>query len=223
VEEGGREKFVLTWSSEDLQAGWQRDNADNRAFYTDTDARFGVDVRAVNWGSRASQTRRFEILAEIAPLGTHSVLDVGCGQGDFYAWLQDAGHAGDYLGIDITPRMVQTASRRFPGVSFREADLMGGDVDSELKRDWVFASGIFYLRRHEPFQYMKSAVRKMFGLANKGLAFNSLSSWSDRKGDGEFYADPLQVLMFCRGLKARVALRHDYHPGDFTIYMLKEA
>lgn len=220
----GHEKFALTSpTTNDARMAWQDDTAATRAFFTATDKQFGIDVRAVNWGSRASQIRRFEVLAAIGSVGSDSVLDVGCGQGDFFEWLRKAGFGGEYAGIDITPRMIQTARGRFPDAMFREVDLLDGGAHRDLQRDWVFASGIFYLRRHEPLQYLKSMVREMFGLANKGLAFNSLSLWSSNKAEGEFFADPLQVLAFCHSMTPRVVLRHDYHPGDFTIYMFKEA
>jgi hypothetical protein len=53
------------------------------------------------------------------------------------------------------------------------------------------------------------------------LAFNSLSNWANDQEANEFYADPVQVLNFCRELTPWVVLRHDYHPRDFTVYMYK--
>jgi len=118
--------------------------------------------------------------------------------------------------------MVAAASQRFPGVEFRNVDLMDRSGQSGLAADWVFASGIFTFRRVRPQHYLETMVARMFSLARKGLAFNSLSAWASRRQDGEFMADPMQVLEFCRTLTPRVALRHDYHPGDFTIYMLAD-
>lgn len=44
------------------------------------------------------------------------VLDVGCGPGQVSAFL--AGHGVDVRGIDLSPRMVEHARRRFPAVRF---------------------------------------------------------------------------------------------------------
>jgi len=215
----GHEKFVLTRAPDDIRAEWDRDTAQNRAFYADRDAQFGIDVRAVDWGSRESQVRRFEVLAQIGPLGSDSVLDVGCGQGDFYEWLRGTGYRGEYTGIDITPAMVRTARRRFSDAAFLDIDLMSDPTTLDLRRDWIFASGIFTFRRAEAVRYMESMIATMFGLARKGLAVNSLSAWADRPAGGEFRADPLHFLGFCRALTPFVVLRHDYHPGDFTLYL----
>jgi RimJ/RimL family protein N-acetyltransferase/SAM-dependent methyltransferase len=216
----GHEKFLLGRNPNETAAGWQSDTEWNRAYYTASNQKFGIDVRASDWSSRASQAARFDVLAKIGDIRAGNILDVGCGQGDLYDWLRLTGHRGGYVGIDVTPAMIAAASKRFPGVQFRNVDLMGERDPSDLAADWVFASGIFTFRRAEPQRYLEAMVARMFSLARKGLAFNSLSAWADRRQDGEFMADPMQVLAFCRMLTPRVALRHDYHPGDFTIYML---
>ncbi len=64
-------------------------------------------------------------------------------------------------------------------------------------------------------------IEAMFNIARNAVAFNSLSAWAADKEDGEFYADPHEVLQFCRTVTPWVVLRHDYHSRDFTIYMYK--
>jgi hypothetical protein len=70
---------------------------------------------------------------------------------------------------------------------------------------------------------MQSMIERMFALATRAVAFNSLSTWSSDQQAGEFYADPLQTVQFCRELTPWVVLRHDYHPRDFTVYLYKTA
>jgi len=61
----------------------------------------------------------------------------------------------------------------------------------------------------------------MFSLATSAVAFNTLSTWAQDQEAGEFYADPLKVVEFCRTLTPWVVMRHDYHPRDFTVYLYK--
>jgi len=89
--------------------------------------------------------------------------------------------------------------------------------------DLVTANGIFYLLGDEAWPTMQEIVRRMYAVAEHAVAFNSLSSWAEDKEAGEFYADPAEVLQFCRTLTPWVVLRHDYHPRDFTVYMYKTA
>jgi hypothetical protein len=58
-------------------------------------------------------------------------------------------------------------------------------------------------------------------VCRKAVAFNSLSAWAPAREPGEFYADPVAILTLCRELTPRLALRHDYHPRDFSLFMYK--
>lgn len=202
------------------KAGLDEDAGRNIQFYTDLVERHGIDPRSLNWGSRASQERRFSVLSEIGLRSGESVLDVGCGLGDFHGWLRQSGIEVDYRGVDLTPKMIEVARSRFPEVSFDVADVLEADL---APADYVVASGIFYLRKHEPFEFMKTMLARLFALCRKGVAVNTLSAWADRQEAGEFFADPLRTVEFCRTLTPWVVLRHDYHPADFTVALFREA
>jgi SAM-dependent methyltransferase len=189
--------------------------------FSDSLRRHGQDYRALNWGSREGQENRFRILCEIGLANGDSLLDVGCGLGDLYAYLRLQGVAAEYSGLDITPDMIASASRRFREVPFRCGSLLDGFEAPSGGFDYVFASGIFYLREERPFEHLQASVARMFALARKGVAFNCLSAWSEAEG-GEYREDPLRCLAFCRSLTPWVVLRHDYHPGDFTVYLRKQ-
>ncbi|MES2661922.1 MAG: class I SAM-dependent methyltransferase [Pseudomonadota bacterium] len=197
-----------------------KDDKNTIHHFTALAEQFGQDVRTLNWGSRESQHKRFAVLAEIGDLNQKKILDVGCGLGDFYAWLQANNIDTDFHGIDITPKLIEMASKRFPNISFESGQL---HTSSTLSNpfDFVFASGIFYLRQEDPVLFMQSMIQKMFELCTHGIAFNSLSSWSKDKAENEFYADPIALLNFCKQLTTQVVLRHDYHPRDFTMYLYK--
>src|SRR5579864_4289295 len=81
-------------------------------------ATFGPGPLAQGWYGARTQERRFSVLAEVSDLREGSVLDVGCGLGDFYSFLHARGGAGDYIGVDLTPEMVENARRRHPGARF---------------------------------------------------------------------------------------------------------
>lgn len=203
---------------------WSEDDNFTVGHYSRLLGEHGVDVRSLDWGSAESQQQRFLVLSQIDPqLADRTVLDVGCGLGDFYVWLTRRGPGcRRYLGIDITPGMIDTAKQRFPGIQFSVGSSLEIDRLGKECIDYVFASGIFCLRKVEPFEFMKKTIRNMFMVCGRGVAFNSLSSWAPHKDAGEFYADPLETLEFCRTITPWVTLRHDYHPRDFTIYMFKK-
>jgi len=199
------------------------DDARTRAHFDALARAHPGDVRAVDWGSRASQELRFSVLASIGDLNGARVLDVGCGQGDLFAWLCAQGIRCEYSGIDLSPAMVALARQRFPENCFEVGNLMDTPAVCAT-HDYVLASGIFYLRAHQPDQYMQTMVERMFARCTRGLAFNSLSAWGDGAPDPEEYrADPLRALAMAQDLTSRVTFRHDYHPRDFTLLLYKDA
>jgi SAM-dependent methyltransferase len=201
--------------------GWPEDDREAIRYFSALVEKHGIDAHSLDWGSRESQRLRFTVLAQIGPLEGASVLDVGCGLGDFFGWLSETGQRVRYTGIDITPAMVEIAAKRFPDAQFEVCNILEGPPAGG-PFDYVFASGIFYLRRTEPFPFLRRMVETMFGLCTRGTAFNSLSAWAPRREPGEFYADPLDTLAFCRTLTTRLSLRHDYHPQDFTMHLHKQ-
>lgn len=176
---------------------------------------------AVDWGSERSQQLRFQILASIAELSFSSLLDVGCGNGGLVPFLQSMNFRGKYLGIDTLSEMVMVAKETHPAWQFETADLVMAD-DAKLpdySADYVLGSGLFtFCTLHT----MKKIITAMFNVCTKGVAINSLSSWAEQQAEGELYADPLEVLDFCRTLTPWVVLRHDYMPHDFTVYLYRE-
>jgi SAM-dependent methyltransferase len=180
---------------------------------------YGHDPRACDYGRPESQNIKFRVLSEVMPLADCSLLDVGCGFADFAAYLQLRFSGVKYSGIDLCASMVTEARRNHPDLDLRSANMLDASFDRPF--NVVTANGIFYLLGEQAWPMMRKMIERMFGLATSALAFNSLSDWASDQEANEFYADPVQVLKFCRELTPWVVLRHDYHPRDFTIYMYK--
>jgi SAM-dependent methyltransferase len=190
-------------------------------YYQDLVQKYGHDPRACDYGRPQSQEIKFRVLSEAMPVKGRSVLDVGCGFADFHRFLRDRFGEVRYSGIDVCPAMVEEARRLDPGCEVKLANILDASIRERF--DLVTANGIFYLLGDEAWPTMQEIVRRMYAVAEHAVAFHSLSSWAEDKDAGEFYADPAEVLQFCRTLTPWVLLRHDYHPRDFTIYMYKTA
>ncbi|MEP6616498.1 MAG: class I SAM-dependent methyltransferase [Ginsengibacter sp.] len=199
---------------------FEADDLKNQKIYAKLFAENGRSFKTLNWGSVESQLLRFKVLSEIANLNNQSILDVGCGLADYYQYLIDHQISADYCGLDITHPLIDEAREKFKGVKFLNSSLT--DIDDELMFDYVFASGIYTYRTKNENEFLQLMTQNMFNHCRKGVAFNSLSTWTSAKDDGEFYADPLETLKFCKTLSPWVVMRHDYHARDFTIYIYKE-
>lgn len=183
---------------------------------------YGWDIKALDWGSREGQEFRFKILSEIGISEGDTILDVGCGLGDFYSWLVSNGININYTGLDVATDMIKAARSKYPDLNFQEGDAFEFDP-KETRFDYVFASGLFAHLVEDPVEYMKKTISQIFSLCRKGVAFNSLSACAEEKDPQEFFADPFETSLFCKTLTPWITLRHDYAPHDFTVYMYRDS
>jgi SAM-dependent methyltransferase len=197
---------------------WAEDNDANIRKYTELCNQFGDDHRALDWGSRESQHKRFRILSEIGVSGGDSILDVGCGLGDYYAWAGSNALADiSYKGVDITPALIDAARQKYPKAQFDVSNIL--ETKSDAVCDYAMASGIFAKRKADPFEFACAMIVKMCEISRKGVAFNSLNALTMEPSVEDTMLDPYEMLTFCRTISPWVTLRMDYHPNDFTIYV----
>jgi SAM-dependent methyltransferase len=189
-------------------------------YYGDLVQRFGHDPRACDYGRPESQQAKFRVLSECVDFRDASVLDVGCGFADFADFLTARYPGVRYTGIDLTPAMIEQARARHPTLTLKVANLL--DLEASQQVDVVTANGIFYLLGEQAPALMRTFIERMWDMAIRAVAFNSLSAWAKDQEAGEFYADPLETMAFCRRLTPRLTLRHDYHQRDFTVYMYRD-
>lgn len=189
------------------------------AYYDRLVRKYGHDHRSADYGRPESQTIKFAVLSDVLPMDGLSVLDVGCGFADYSKYLGERFRDVRYTGIDISKEMVQEARRAHPDVSILHQNIMDKDIG---QHDVVSANGIFYLLGNDSSPLMKSIINRMYSISRRAVSFNTLSCLANNKEEGEFYADPADILKYCLGLSRKAVLRHDYHARDFTVYLYKE-
>lgn len=174
----------------------------------------------VGWSTRQTQHIRFAKLNEIGCLEHSSLLDVGCGVGDYWAYLHASDPTVKYTGIDLNPRMILLAKKKYPEGVFLHDSL----EKVEQKYDYLMSSGAFNLALEDNPAYLKEMIRKMVRAARKGVAFNALSQYAPYRMRYRdlYYYNPAEVFDFCRQNWECVNLRHDYLSNDFTIHIKLE-
>ncbi len=200
---------------------------------------YGDSWRSLDWKSEESQKIRFAVLFSIVSLfnktSNISILDVGCGLGHLYQFLRDEGfmkkYKIDYTGYDISSKFLEIAKRKFPEARFEIKDILADR--SPKKFDYVFCSGVFNILFSDSVEhdsFVKKMILKMYELCNLGAAVNFLSASAiyliPQKEEQElrkyYYFKPEDIIEYIRSITSRFILRQDYHPGDFTIYLLKD-
>ncbi|MFH1387563.1 MAG: class I SAM-dependent methyltransferase [bacterium] len=206
-------------------------------YYENLLAQHGENYKALDWNSVDSQKLRYKIFKEIFIYGKKaagiSILDVGCGFGDFYGFLKAdstlARNKINYTGFDISQKLIDVAKKKYPDAKFEVKDIL---AERYLpKYDYIFCSGALNIRLVDidtHLDLVKEMLNRMYDLSSCGLAVNFLSEGylpiADKEGLNSgryFYFNPEEIIHYCRFMATRYIIRHDYHPGDFTVYLLK--
>jgi SAM-dependent methyltransferase len=185
---------------------------------------FGDCARGMDWKDESSQRLRFEVLTRHLDLrGEPSLIDVGCGNGELLAFLQERGIAVRYLGIDVCPDMVAACQRRFGADSAALAST--SDLAARgWAADHVVASGNVKQAITDSVwhDYMQLAVREMYEACRLATAFNVMSARVDRRYDHLYYLDAArapELADLCR--TRRFLLDHSYPLFELTVALLR--
>jgi len=188
-----------------------------RASYRQTLAAHGSVAEGVKM-SPEGQRDRFAQLTRIGELAGHSVIDVGCGVGDFYAYLRDHVHALDYLGIDLMAEMAERAAARYPEARFAARDVLADGLGGEF--DYVLLSAVFNDPMDGPTAYLLDVVGACLPAARLGLGLNFISARASRQEpEALAYHDPARVLSGCLDLSPYVELHHFYARADVSVFI----
>lgn len=192
------------------------------SYYSDKLLEHGATPRGVDWKDAASQHLRHQqflrLLAE-DPEGT--VIDVGCGYGDFLPFIRAAGHRGPYIGCDVSEAMIE-AARELHGEGADRSFIVG--VAPAGIADYAIGSGIMNVMRGSSPEiwadYVRGTIDDLSAAGRRGFGFNmlSLNSDAERRREDLHYADPPTVLAQMIAQYGRhVAVLQDYGLWEFTV------
>lgn len=191
-------------------------------YYAGRLAEYGPGPRGVDWNGEESQRLRhaqFLRLLEADP--DASVLDLGCGYGDFLDFLRARGDRRAYVGWDVAPEMIAAARARH-GEAPDSAWNVGAMPDAPC--DYAIASGVMNVKGAVEAEawavYVEGVIETLAASGRRGFGFNMLSLASDpeKRRPHLFYADPVDMLRQCLKRYGRhVAVLQDYGLWEFTV------
>lgn len=180
---------------------------------------YGPTLQALASGNAERQSLRFNTLIREWDLNGASILDLGCGFGDFYGHLLKLGIKVQYTGYDICPEVIQVAASRYPDVHLEVRDIQEDGIPQEF--DYVVSSQMlnYKLQYEDNFELAKDMIRRCFAISKKGMVFDFLSSYVNYREDHLYYYSPEEMFRYCKTLTKRVTLRHDYPLFEFAVYI----
>jgi SAM-dependent methyltransferase len=199
-----------------------------KSFFDQRATLYGAEFQSVDWNSLERQQAIFNQLLKIwiNPKDLSSVLDFGCGYGALLDYMSRKNfNLNNYFGYDISQIMIENALKTH---NQQSNVFFSTDAKYLCKSDYVIASGIISMKMDsadtEWEKYIFKTLTQLWELSKKGLAFNSLTIYSDQEKmrPDLYYADPCRVFDFCKKhFSKNVALLHDYDLYEFTILVRK--
>ena len=184
----------------------------------------GFSPRSLGW-PKGRQEVRFIVLTDVGITDGDSVLDVGCGFGDFARFLDYRNLDVSYEGCDVNEEIVALAREQDGSLRLEVRDIEETPFP-EGSFDWVVSSGLFEFLSHggerRQMAWVKRILGQMVRTCRRGVVADFLSSHVDYRDEGNFYAHPAEVWSASTALSRRVTLRHDYMPFEFSVYIYKE-
>jgi SAM-dependent methyltransferase len=190
------------------------------ARYNERFSKFGLSPETLGWGGgKERQFKRFRAAIEFSLFDERpieSVLDVGCGFGDFGAWLAKFRPEVRYSGIDINPALVEAGRKR------HSLNLSVADVSSisDNSFDLVIANGIFNFRmQHENHEaYVRAMLSRFMLIARIGIAVDFMSTYVEFRHKGAFHCPETLVVDAIKAKSKRYVIRNDYLDYEYIAY-----
>jgi len=171
--------------------------------YRDNFIKHGNTPLGTFQNNTATQYERFNQLIE--PLLVHkakdfTLCDVGSGVCDLHKFLNARKIKHEYTGIEIVQEMIDSAQQEMPHLRLLNQDILADDFKEKF--DFFVLSGTFNLPgntdRNDWLNFTLAVIKKMYTLANIGIAFNALTAYSTFYAPELFYLDPKITLDYIK-------------------------
>lgn len=173
-----------------------------------------------------AQFLSYKTLTKYLILDNASLLDVGCGQGDFLNFIYQ-NKLNDkitrYKGIDVSEKMIEFASKKFSDKFFSKENFLS---EKNYDFDISIAVGTFNIRCFDDDQdqinYLKNNIKKMYESSKRscGLTILSYHGYEEVKKDNRlFWYEPWEILQYCFSLTDSVIIDHASIPAEFILIL----
>ncbi len=187
-------------------------------FFTKRLIHFKNTPEAVGWTPKGQILRYEAVLGLIEPEGK-SLLDFGCGKGDFYSFLKQKGISCKYTGIDINPSLIEVAKKNYP-----EAEFYVQDIEKErLNRnfDYVVSIGVFNLAVEGVRSTMQNCLKILFEHTNEKIIFTCLNKETKLKDFSVVYFSKEELEAVAKKISVHYEIFHDLIEDDLFLVLKK--
>ena len=181
----------------------------------------GKNINGLASGTEERREIRFQVLTALGIGNGDRILDLGCGFGDYFDYLNKNRLAVNYTGFDINPLIIEEAKHKHPGLQFEVIDVLN---DTFPEFDYIVSTSCFNLPliAQDNYEFIEAMLKMCYQHAHKGVAVDFLSSYVDFLSRDGFHYSPEKILGIAKQITKRVCLRHDYPLYEFCIYLYRD-
>jgi len=193
---------------------------------------YGNDIKTLGWGNESQQSYRFRHTLDAADFTQKSILDIGCGFGDYYKFLKSAKIAvSAYTGWDINQKLIDEIHlEERKNKTFEVVDLAKDVSKYRSQFDIAVMIGLLNVNLGDEdlnYEYSERLITNAFSAVKEVLIVDFLSihvTDTYPKEDFVFYHDFSRMFEFALTLSNNVVLKHNYDPipqKEFMLYIYK--
>lgn len=192
--------------------------------YNTTFDKFGIDVKSLHWHNADSQKLRYDVLTRRIDFQNKSVMDIGCGFGDFRIYLEEHDiKIHEYLGLEINENFVNGAKEKLASLSnitIHQFDLK--DVESLKDHyDVTIMVGVFHncgVPESEIYDLLYHTIDHLRLISNEVAIMLTSDQSRLPRNDCYVYLDPVKILSTVLSkYPESVLLDHSYLSKEFLL------
>lgn len=190
------------------------------------------DTEIVGYSNRELQWKTYDAIASLIP-ENKSILDFGCGRGDFIGWYASDKKQVDYTGIDFNKSLIDAGNSLY---NISGTNLICSNWRSiKNKADWcININSNNYLYRipgyklmsskfqnpEQSFNNAKKTIEKMYDCANEGVIITMASELIDTDNPWIKH-NPGDILNWARTQYTNIVLDHTIFQNSFILVIYK--
>ncbi len=186
------------------------------AFFKKRLIHFKDSPESVGWTPKG-QLLRYEAVLKLVDLEGKSLLDFGCGKGDFYGFLKEKGIKCDYTGIDINPSLIELAIKKYSETIFYVKDIENESLDRNF--NCTLAIGVFNLAVQDIKELMQRCLKILFQHTDEKLILTCLNKNTKLKDISVTYFTAEELEKISKRLTNRYQILDNLIEGDLFLIL----
>ncbi len=196
----------------------QKDLDNVKRRYEERIKQFGVSFDSLNSGDNLKQLLRCEAHLQAINPEAH-ILDIGCGLGFFYTFLEERNFKNRYTGYDIIKEYIEYCKTNYPNASFECRNIFEEGIEGTY--DTIVMSQVLNNRyaNSDNMKVMCEAIELAYKHTTHSVSIDMMSKYVDFENPELFYYQPEEIFSFAKKITRKVKLLHDYRPFEFCIQL----